>query len=422
MNYKFDTMQVHAGFHGDPQTNSVAVPIYQTTAYKFDSARHAAELFELSTPGNIYTRINNPTTAILEERIAALEGGSGALALSSGQSATTLAVLNIASSGDNIVAASSLYGGTYNLFVHTFKKMGIGVKLSDADNPSEMEGCIDERTKAVFIEIVGNPLGNIPDVSKVAEVAHKHGIPLIVDSTFATPYLCRPFEFGADIVVHSATKFLGGHGNSMGGVIVDGGKFDWAASGKFDCLTEPDPSYHDIKYMESFGNAAYIVKARVQLLRDIGCSISPMNSFLIINGVETLSLRMRQHTKNALELAKFLNSHPKVAWVNHAGLPDNKYHELGKKYLPKGVGSVFSFGLKDGYDACVKTLESTKLFYHVTNLGDVRSIITHPASTTHSQLSDEQKLQAGIDLEMIRLSVGIEDIEDLIYDIDRAIS
>lgn len=422
MNYKFDTKQIHAGFHGDKETNSIAPPIYQTTAYMFDDAKHASDLFALSTGGNIYTRMNNPTSTVLEDRIAALEGGVGALAVSSGQSATTLAVLNIASAGDNIVAASSLYGGTYNLFVHTFKKIGIDVRLADPDSTDAIEKQIDDKTKAVFLEIVGNPLGNVPDLSPICEMAHSHGVPVIIDNTFATPYLCRPFEFGADIVVHSATKFLGGHGNSMGGIIVDSGNFDWAGSGRFPGITEPDLSYHDIKYLEAFGKSAYIVKARVQLLRDLGCCISPMNSFLILMGIETLSLRMQKHCYNALELAKYLAKHEKVAWVNHPGLEDNKYYPVAQKYLAGGVGSVFSFGLKSGYSACVKALESTKLFYHATNLGDVRSIITHPASTTHSQLSSEQMVQAGIAPEMIRLSVGIEDISDLIEDIEQAIS
>lgn len=422
MDYKFDTKQIHAGYHGDSATKSVAVPIYQTTAYTFDSAQHAADLFDLKTMGNIYTRINNPTLSILEERVAALCGGVGALSLSSGQSATTLAILNIAKAGDNIIAASSLYGGTFNLFVHTFAKMGIEARLCDPDKINEMEALVDENTKALFVEIIGNPLGNIPDITALADMAHAHGIPLIVDNTFATPYLCRPFEFGADIIVHSATKFLGGHGNSMGGIIVDSGKFDWEKSGRFDCLVEPDPSYHDIRFTEAFGPSAYIVKARVQLLRDMGCCLSPTNAFLIINGIETLSLRMQKHVDNALTVARYLEGHKNVAWVNYPGLESNPYYDRAKKYLPKGPGSVFSFGLKGGYDACVKALESTRLFYHVTNLGDVRSIITHPASTTHAQLNEEQRKEAGIAAEMIRLSIGIEDVEDLIADLDAAIS
>lgn len=336
-----------------------------------------------------------------------------------GQSATTLAVLNICYAGENIVSASSLYGGTHTLFVHTFKKMGINIKLANSDNPDEIKNEIDDKTKAVFVEIIGNPAGNIPDITKIADIAHNAGIPLIVDNTFATPYLARPFEFGADIVVHSATKFLGGHGNSMGGIIVDSGKFDWAKSGKFPCLTEPDPSYHGIKYYDTFGPTAYVTKARVQLLRDIGCTISPLNAFLILNGIETLSLRMKKHVENAMRVAEFLQDHPAVAWVNYPSLPGDKYHELCKKYLPRGCGSVFSFGLKGGYDACIKTLENVKLLYHVTNLGDVRSIITHPASTTHSQLNAQQQKEAGVAPEMIRLSIGIEDAEDIIADLER---
>ena len=422
MDYKFDTKQIHAGYHGDSATNSVAVPIYQTTAYTFDSAQHAADLFDLKAMGNIYTRINNPTLTVLEERVTALCGGIGALSLSSGQSATTLAILNIAKAGDNIIAASSLYGGTFNLFVHTFAKMGIEARLGDPDKINEMEALVDGNTKALFVEIIGNPLGNIPDISALADMAHAHGIPLIVDNTFASPYLCRPFEFGADIIIHSATKFLGGHGNSMGGIIVDSGKFDWEKSGRFDCLVAPDPSYHDIRFVEAFGSSAYIVKARVQLLRDMGCCLSPTNAFLIINGIETLSLRMQKHVNNALVIACYLKGHKDVAWVNYAGLESNPYYERAKKYLPEGPGSVFSFGLKGGYDSCIKALESTKLFYHVTNLGDVRSIITHPASTTHAQLNEEQMKEAGIATEMIRLSVGIEDAGDLIADLDAAIS
>lgn len=422
MEYGFDTKQVHAGFRGDRETHAVAVPIYQTTAYTFDSAQHAADLFDLKVEGNIYTRLNNPTLTVLENRIAALCGGVGALSLSSGQAATTISVLNIANAGDNIVAASSLYGGTYNLFAHTFKKMGIEVRFADPDKPEEMEGLIDNGTKAVFVEIIGNPLGNIPDVSALAEMAHSYGIPLFVDNTFATPYLCRPFEFGADIVIHSATKFLGGHGNSLGGIIVDGGRFDWEKSGRFDCLVKPDPSYHGIKYTERFRNAAFIAKARAQLLRDIGCCQSPFNAFLIINGIETLSLRMRKHSQNALEIARFLEGHSEVAWVNYPGLESSPYYERAKKYLPGGAGSVFSFGLRGGKEACIKALESTRIFYHVTNVGDVRSIITHPASTTHAQLNEEEMKKAGIAPEMIRLSVGIEDVNDLIADLDAAIS
>lgn len=422
MEYGFDTKQIHAGYHGDSATNSVTVPIYQTTAYTFDSAKHAADLFDLKVGGNIYSRINNPTLSILEERVTALCGGIGALSLSSGQSAITLAILNITNAGDNIVAASSLYGGTFSLFIHTFPKMGIEARLGDSDNIDELEALIDDKTKALFVEIIGNPLGNISDLHALAQMAHAYGIPLIVDNTFATPYLCRPFEFGADILVHSATKFLGGHGTSMGGIIVDSGKFDWGKSGKFDGLIEPDPSYHDIKFVESFGSSSYIVKARVQLLRDLGCCLSPTNAFLIINGIETLSLRMQRHTENAQKIAEFLEGHKEVTWVNYAGLKSNKYYERAKKYLPQGCGSILSFGLKGGYDACIKALEGTKLFYHVTNVGDVRSIITHPASTTHSQLNEVQMKEAGIASEMIRLSIGIENVNDLIADLDAVIS
>ncbi len=418
---QFDTLQVHAGFHGDPESKSVVAPIYQTTAYTFDSAKHAADLFSLEAPGNIYTRLNNPTNAILEERVAALEGGVGAVAFSSGQSAITIGILNLAKCGDNIIASTALYGGTYNLFVHTFAKMGIQVKLVNTDDLKAVEDAIDENTKCIYTEIVGNPGGNVPDLCALTELAHKNGIPVMVDNTFATPYLCRPIEFGADIIVHSATKFLGGHGNSMAGILVDSGKFDWEKSGRFPGLVEPDPSYHDIQYFKTFGESAYIVKARVQLLRDIGCCLSPFNAFLILQGIETLSLRMQKHVENAKRVAEFLKNNRKVSWVKYPSLPGDAYYERAQKYLPKGAGSVFSFGLSGGYASCVDVLESVKLFYHVTNLGDVRSIITHPASTTHSQLTKEQRKESGIADEMIRLSIGIEDASDIISDLADAI-
>lgn len=418
---RFDTLQVHAGQHADPTTHSIAVPIYMNNAYQFDNAQHAADLFALKEPGNIYTRLGNPTTDVYEQRITALEGGVGALATSSGHAAIVLAIENIAFAGDNIVSVSTLYGGTYNLFTSTLPRYGIQVKLVDPDKLEDFERAIDDRTKAVFIETIGNPGTNIVDIEAVAKIAHKHGIPLIADSTFTTPYLLRPMEFGADIVAHSATKFLCGHGTCMGGVIVDSGKFDWAASGRFDCLTKPDASYHDIVYTESFGEAAYITKARTQLMRDLGVCPSPFNSFLMLQGLETLSLRMQKHVDNAQAIAEFLNGHPAVSWVNYPGLPGNKYHELAKKYTPKGAGAIFTFGIKGGVEAGVRFIENVELCYHAANVSDVRSIVTHPASTTHSQLDEDAQRAAGVAPDMIRISIGIEDSADLMDDLDRAL-
>lgn len=416
----FDTLQVHAGQQADPVTGSRALPIYQTTAYAFRDSQHAGDLFALKEMGNIYTRLQNPTTDVLEQRIAALEGGAGALATASGMSAIMVAMLNIVSAGQEIVASSALYGGTFNLFSVTFPKMGIKVHFVD---PKDLDGfakAINEKTRAVYVENVSNPSMAVIDLEKVADIAHKAGLPLIVDATFTTPYLSRPIDFGADIVVHSATKYLGGHGNSMGGLIVDSGKFDWAAKGLFPGLTEPDDSYHGLRYVESFGALAYIVKARVQLLRDMGPAISPMNSWLILQGMETLSLRMQKHVENALAVAQWLKEQPEVSWVNHPGLEDHPDHALAKKYMPKGIGSIFAFGLKGGLAAGQKLIESVELFSHVTNVGDTRSIITHPGSTTHRQMSEEDQIAAGVNPELIRLSIGLEDPKDLIADLEQA--
>jgi O-acetylhomoserine (thiol)-lyase len=420
-NLKFDTLQVHAGQKPDPTTGARAVPIYQTTSYVFNDTDHAANLFALKEFGNIYTRIMNPTSDVFEQRIAALEGGVGALAVSSGSSAITYSILNIAGSGDEIVSASTLYGGTYNLFSVTFPKLGINTVFVDPDDPENFRRAINEKTKALYIESIGNPGINIIDIEAVAKIAHENGIPLIIDNTFGTPYLIKPIEFGADIVVHSATKFIGGHGTSIGGVIVDSGKFDWVTSGKFPGLTEPDPSYHGVKYVEALGPLAYIIKARVQLLRDTGATLSPFNSFLFIQGIETLSLRVERHVANTKKIIGFLQEHPQVTWVNYPGIESNKYYDLAKKYFPKGAGSIFTFGIKGGIDTAKKFIDNLEIFSLLANVADAKSLVIHPASTTHAQLSEEEQKNAGVTPDQIRLSIGIEDAEDLIYDIDQAL-
>jgi O-acetylhomoserine (thiol)-lyase len=420
--FKFDTLQVHAGQTADPVTGARAAPIYQTTSYVFRDAEHAANLFALKEPGNIYTRIMNPTTDVFEQRVAALEGGVGALAVASGSAAITYAILNILGAGDEIVSASTLYGGTYNLFANTLPKLGIKTNFVNPDNPENFRAAITGRTKAVYIETIGNPGINLIDIEAVAQIAHEHGIPLIIDNTFGTPYLIQPIEFGADIVVHSATKFIGGHGTSIGGVIVDSGKFDWAASGKFTGLTEPDPSYHGIKYVETFGPLAYITKARVQLLRDTGAAVSPFNSFMFLLGLETLSLRVEKHVSNTRKIVDFLSRHPLAAWVNYPGLPENKYYPLAQKYLPKGAGSIFTFGIKGGVEAGRRFIDSLEIFSLLANVADAKSLVIHPASTTHQQLAEADQKAAGVTPDMIRLSIGIEDVEDLIYDLDQALN
>jgi O-acetylhomoserine (thiol)-lyase len=419
--YKFDTLQVHAGQQPDPTTGARAVPIYQTTSYAFDSVEHAANLFALKETGNIYTRIMNPTTDVLEKRIAALEGGVGALAVASGSAAVTYAVLNIASCGDEIISASTLYGGTYNLFNHVLPKMGIKVHFVDPDVPENFAQCINEHTKAIYIETIGNPGINIVDIAAVAAIAHQNGLPLIIDNTFGTPYLIRPFEFGADVIVHSTTKFIGGHGTSIGGVIVDSGKFDWAASGRFPDMVNPDPSYHGVSYANDCGEAAYITKVRVQLLRDTGACISPFNSFLLLQGLETLSLRVAKHVENTKIITAFLANNPLVESVNYPSLTGNKYFSLAQKYLPKGAGSIFTFEIQGGLEAGKKFINSLKLFTHLANVADAKSLVIHPASTTHAQLTAEQQLASGVTPGLIRLSIGIEDAEDLINDIKQAL-
>jgi O-acetylhomoserine (thiol)-lyase len=418
---RFETLQLHAGQEQpDPATDARAVPIYQTTSYVFENSAQAAGRFGLTEGGNIYTRIMNPTTDVFEKRIAALEGGIGALALASGSAAITYAVMNIAHSGDHIVAASTLYGGTYNLFAHTFSDIGIDVTFVDPDAPGSFEAAIRENTKALFIESLGNPNSSLIDIEEIAAAAHKHGIPLIVDNTFATPYLLRPIEYGADIVVHSATKFIGGHGTSIGGVIVDGGKFDWAASGKFPYLTEPNPSYHGVKFTEAAGAAAYIIKARVTLLRDTGASISPFNSFLFLQGLETLSLRVERHIENTLKVIEFLKHHPNVEKVNHPSLPDSPYNKLYKKYFPKGAGSIFTFEIKGGAEEAKAFIDKLQLFSLLANVADAKSLVIHPASTTHSQMNEAELTASGIKPNTIRLSIGIEHIDDIVSDLAQA--
>lgn len=423
---KFNTIALHGGQKADSTTHSRALPIYQTSAYTFDSTQHAANLFGLKEAGNIYTRLGNPTTEVLEKRMAQLEGGVGALAVSSGAAAITYAILTIAKSGDEIVSSTALYGGTHNFFAHTLERFGIKTIFVNSEAPADYDAAITDKTKLIFAETVGNPKLGVLDIENLAKVAHKHNIPLIVDNTIPTPYLLRPIEFGADIVVHSATKFLGGHGTSLGGIIVDSGNFDWAKSGKFPEFSEPDPSYNGIKYSETFGNAAFIAKARTQLLRDTGACISPFNSFLIIQGIETLHLRMQEHSKNALEVAKFLEENENVSWVNYPGLKSNPNYELAQQYLPKGQSAIIGFGIKGGKisakEAGIKFIESLRLLSHLANIGDAKSLVIHPASTTHSQLNEKDLLESGVSDDFIRLSIGIEDIEDIKEDIKQALA
>jgi len=421
-NWKFDTLQVHAGQVPDPTTGSRAVPIYQTTSYIFKGTEHAANLFGLKEFGNIYTRIMNPTNDVLEQRIAALEGGVGGLAVASGSAAITYAILNIAGAGDEIVSASTLYGGTYNLFAITFPKLGIKTHFVNPDDPENFRKAINEKTKALFIESIGNPGINILDIEVVAKIAHENGLPLIIDNTFATPYLLRPIEYGADVVVHSATKFIGGHGTSIGGLIVDAGKFDWTASGRFPGFTEPDPSYSGLVYSQAFGPLAYILKARVQLLRDTGAALSPQNAFLFLQGMETLSLRVRQHVANTRKVVEFLKGHPAVAWVNYPELEGNRYYELARKYFPQGPGSIFTFGIKGGVEAGKRFIDNLELFSLLANVADAKSLVIHPASTTHAQLSEQDQLAAGVTPDLVRISIGIEDAGDIIADLEQALA
>ena len=417
----FDTKLLHAGFNPKEHNMSINVPIYPTTAFDFGDVQRGADLFDLKTAGDIYTRLSNPTNNILENRIAELEGGVGALSFSSGQAATTAAILNITSSGDEIVAASTLYGGTCNLFSSTFKKLGINVKFAKGDDIKDFEKEITPKTRCIFMELLSNPALNIIDIEALASLAHKYSIPLIVDNTIPTPYLCRPFEWGADIIVHSTTKYLSGHGNAMGGVIVDSGNFDWEEAGKFSELTTPDESYHGIIYTKEFKKCAYIVKARAQILRDMGSCPSPFNSYLTISGLETLSLRMQRYSDSALKVARWLQDNKNIAWVNYPKLEDNKYFELSKKYCPLGASSIIGFGIKGGAKAGVKFIESLKIPIFTTNIGDTRSIITYPYITTHRQLNEEQMKACGISDDFMRLSVGLEDVDDIINDLDCAI-
>ncbi|WP_053033143.1 O-acetylhomoserine aminocarboxypropyltransferase/cysteine synthase family protein [Staphylococcus haemolyticus] len=420
-NWKFETQTIHAGQVIDEFSKSRAVPIYQTSSYVFDDTQHAQDLFSLAKPGNIYTRIMNPTQNVFEARITQLEGGVGALATSSGQAAITLALLNIVETGSEIVASSNLYGGSYNLLNITFKKLGIKVHFVDPSDPNNFKEVINDKTRAIYAETIGNPAIDVLDIEAVAQIAHDNGLPLVIDNTFASPYLCRPFEHGADIVIHSATKFIGGHGTSIGGIIVDSGKFNWD-NGKFPGLVEPDPSYHGISYTNDVGEAAYITKARVQLLRDLGSAVSPYNVHEFLIGLETLHLRMERHSENALEVAQFLDQHPKVTWVNYPGLENNKYHSLAKKYLPKGQGAILTFGVDGSVEDIARFVDKLQLFSLLANVGDSKSLVIHPASTTHQQLTEAEQRQSGVLPEMVRLSIGTENAEDIINDLNDALS
>ncbi|HWU34664.1 MAG TPA: aminotransferase class I/II-fold pyridoxal phosphate-dependent enzyme [Methylovorus sp.] len=420
---KPETLAIHAGYSPDPTTKAVAVPIYQTSSYAFDNTQHGADLFDLKVQGNIYTRIMNPTTAVLEERLAQLEGGIGALALASGMAAITYAIQTIAEAGDNIVSVSTLYGGTYNYFAHTLPKQGIEVRFFDYRDPASLEKLIDSKTKLVFAETIGNPLGNVVDLEAISRHAHRHGVPVIVDSTVATPILARPFEHGVDIVVHSLTKYIGGHGNSIGGAIIDSGKFPWGEHAeRFPSLNTPDPSYHGVNYVEALGAAAYIARARVVPLRNTGAAISPFNSFLILQGLETLPLRIERHSDNALRIAQYLKQHPKVKWVNYAGLPDHPDRALVDKYLSGRASGILSFGVEHGREGGTRFIDALKLFTRLVNIGDAKSLACHPATTTHRQLSPEELKKAGVSEDLVRLSVGIEHVDDLIADLEQALS
>ncbi|AZI34540.1 O-acetylhomoserine (thiol)-lyase [Caenibius tardaugens NBRC 16725] len=420
---KLESLALHHGYTSEATTKAAAVPIYQTTSYTFDDTQHGADLFDLKVPGNIYTRIMNPTTAVLEARIAEMEGGIGALALASGMAAIAYAIQTIAGVGDNIVSVSQLYGGTYNLFVHTFPRQGIETRLVSHDDFAGMEAAIDANTKAIFLESIGNPAGNVVDIQAIAEIAHRHGVPVIVDNTVASPYLCRPFEYGADIVVHSLTKYIGGHGTTIGGIIVDSGKFDWAANkARFPLLSEPDPSYHGVVYTEALGPAAYIGRARVVPLRNTGAALSPHSAFLILQGLETLGLRMERHCENALKVAQYLSAHPKVRWVNYAGLPDSPFHALAQKICGGQASGILSFGIEGGKEAGGRFIDALQMILRLVNIGDAKSLACHPASTTHRQLGPEELAKAGVSEDLVRISVGIEHIDDIIADIEQALA
>ncbi|MBI6263429.1 MAG: bifunctional O-acetylhomoserine aminocarboxypropyltransferase/cysteine synthase [Proteus mirabilis] len=420
---KLETLSVHAGYSPDPTTKAVAVPIYQTTSYAFDDTQHGADLFDLKVPGNIYTRIMNPTNDVLEQRVAALEGGIAAVAVASGMAAITYAIQTIAQVGDNIVSVAKLYGGTYNLMAHTFPRIGIEARFAPHDDLLALEALIDEKTKAVFCESITNPSGNIVDIQALATVAHRHGVPLIVDNTVATPYLCRPFEHGADIIIHSLTKYIGGHGNSIGGIVVDSSKFPWAEhKDRFEILNTPDVSYHGVNYVEHFGAAAYIARCRVAPLRGTGAALSPFNAFLILQGLETLALRMERHTENAQKVAEYLQNHPQVVWVKYAGLTSHPEHDLAVRYMSGKPAGILSFGIKGGAEAGAKFIDALKLIVRLVNIGDAKSLACHPASTTHRQLNDEELERAGVSRDLIRLSIGIEHIDDIIADLEQALN
>lgn len=420
---KLETLSVHAGYSPDPTTKAVAVPIYQTTSYAFDDTQHGADLFDLKVPGNIYMRIMNPTNDVLEQRVAALEGGIAAVAVASGMAAITYAIQTIAQVGDNIVSVAKLYGGTYNLMAHTFPRIGIEARFAPHDDLLALEALIDEKTKAVFCESITNPSGNIVDIQALATVAHRHGVPLIVDNTVATPYLCRPFEHGADIIIHSLTKYIGGHGNSIGGIVVDSGKFSWAEhKDRFEILNTPDVSYHGVNYVEHFGTAAYIARCRVAPLRGTGAALSPFNAFLILQGLETLALRMERHTENAQKVAEYLQNHPQVVWVKYAGLTSHPEHDLAVRYMSGKPAGILSFGIKGGAEAGAKFIDALKLIVRLVNIGDAKSLACHPASTTHRQLNDEELERAGVSRDLIRLSIGIEHIDDIIADLEQALN
>lgn len=419
--FGFNTRMLHAGQTPDATTGARAMPIYQTTSFVFEDTEHAAHLFALNKFGNIYTRISNPTTAAFEERVASLEGGVGGLATASGQAAQLIAMITLLQVGDEMVSSSTLYGGTYNQFALTFKRFGIKVHFVDAADPENFRRAITPQTKLLYGETIGNPKADVFDIRAVADIAHEHKLPLVIDNTFASPYLCRPFEHGADIIVHSATKFIGGHGNSIGGIIVDGGTFHWD-NGTFPEMVEPSPGYHGMRYWETFGNFTFIMKARVEMMRDLGACLSPFNSFLFLQGLETLSMRMERHVQNASAVAQWLNEHQHVSWVNYAGLPGSFYYERAKKYLPKGPGAIFTFGIKGGRAAGRRFIEAVKIHSHLANVGDAKSLVIHPGSTTHQQLSDEEQIAAGISPDMIRISIGLEDLEDILWDLDQALT
>jgi O-acetylhomoserine (thiol)-lyase len=418
---KPETIAIHGGFAGDPETHAVAVPVYQTTSYYFDNTQHGADLFDLKVPGNIYSRIMNPTNAVLEQRVAELEGGIGALAMASGMAAITATIQTIARVGDNIVSVSQLYGGTYNFFAHTLPHQGIEVRMASGEDPAAIEALIDANTKGIFCESIGNPAGNIVDLKALADVAHRHGIPLIVDNTVATPVLCRPFDFGADIVVHALTKYMGGHGTTIAGIIVDSGKFPWKDNPRFPQFNQPDPSYHGVVYAEALGPAAFIGRARVVPLRNMGAALSPFNAFLILQGIETLSLRMERHCENAQKVAEYLKGHSKVKWVNYAGLPGDRYHDLAGRYMKGKPSAILSFGIEGGRDAGARFIDALQMIKRLVNIGDAKSLACHPATTTHRQLNEQEMARAGVSVDMVRLSIGIEHIDDILADITQAL-